>query len=85
VINKCGTPAWCFPNGGDGVNSRTASSGVAYERKDSLPGAVMDAIKPVCRDVAGVAPLKKCFPRKTHNRNESVRSVIWTRISKTVL
>jgi hypothetical protein len=44
----------------------------------------MDAIKPVFRDLAGVNPLKKCFHGKTHNHNESVKSVIWTRISKTV-
>jgi hypothetical protein len=62
----------------------SASSGAAYERKDSLPPAVMDAIKTVFRDLAGVDPLKKCFHGKVHNLNERVNSVIWTRISKTV-
>jgi hypothetical protein len=68
-----------------GINSRTASSGVAYEHKHTVPAAVMDAFKPVFRDLAGVAPLKKCFHGKIHNRNEHVTSVIWTRISKTAL
>jgi hypothetical protein len=45
----------------------------------------MDAIKPVFRDLTGVDPLKKCFCGKTHNPNEHVISVIWTRISGTVL
>jgi hypothetical protein len=69
--------SWCkFQN--------SASSEVACEHKHSLPAAVVDEIKPVCRDLAGVDPLKKCFHGKTHNPNEHVNSVIWTRISKTV-
>jgi hypothetical protein len=44
----------------------------------------MAASKPVFRDLAGVNPLKKCFHGKTHNPNEHVNSVIWTRMSKTV-
>jgi hypothetical protein len=72
-----GGESWCkFKN--------SASSGAAYEHKHSLPAAVMDAIKPVFMDLACVDPLKKCFCGKTHNPNEHVNSVIWTRISKTV-
>jgi hypothetical protein len=68
---------WCkFKN--------SVSSGVACEHKHSLPAAVMDAMKPVSRDLTGVDPLKKCFHGKTHNPNEHVNSVIWTRISKTI-
>jgi hypothetical protein len=44
----------------------------------------MDAIRPVFRDLSGVDLLKKYFHGKTHNPNEHVNSVIWTRISKTV-
>jgi hypothetical protein len=33
---------------------------------------------------AGVNSLKKYFHGKTHNRNERVKSVIWTRIPRTV-
>jgi hypothetical protein len=36
-----------------------ASSGVAYEHKYSLPAAVMDAIKPVFRDLASVDLLNR--------------------------
>jgi hypothetical protein len=43
----------------------------------------MAAIKPVFRDLAGADPLEKYFRGKTHNLNERVNSVIWTRISKT--
>jgi hypothetical protein len=69
--------SWCkFKN--------SASSVVAYEHKYSLPAVVVDAMKPVFRDLAGVDPLKKCFHGKTHNPNEHVNSVIWTRIPKTV-
>jgi hypothetical protein len=68
-----------------GVNSRTVPvQGFAYEHKHSLPAALMDAIKPLFRDLAGVGPLKERFHGKTHNPNEHVNFVIWTRISKTV-
>jgi hypothetical protein len=74
------------PSGGDSWCNfkNSASSGVSYKHKHSLPAAVMDAIKPVVRDLAGVDILKKCFRGKTHNPNEHVNSVIWTRIAKTV-
>jgi hypothetical protein len=68
-----------------GVNSRTVPvQGLHMNIKHSLPAAVMDKIKPVFRDLAGVDPLRKCFHGKTHNPNEHVNSVIGTRISKTV-
>jgi hypothetical protein len=37
----------------------SASSGVAYEHKHSLPAAVMDAIKLVFRDLASIDLLKR--------------------------
>jgi hypothetical protein len=54
----------------------SASSEVAYEHKHSLPAAVMDAIKPVFGDLAGVDRLKKCFYGKTNNRKERVNAVV---------
>jgi hypothetical protein len=74
------------PSGGDNwcKFKNSAILGVAYEHQHSLPAAVMEAIKPVFRDLAGVDPLKKRFHGKTHNPNEHVISVICTRISKTV-
>jgi hypothetical protein len=62
----------------------STGSGVAYVHKCSSRAAVMAGIKPVCRDLAGIDPLKKCVHGKTHDRNEYVSSVIWTRISKTL-
>jgi hypothetical protein len=73
-----GCDSWC-------KFKSSASSGAAYEHKHSLPAAVMDAIKPVLRALAGVDPQKKCFHRKTHNPNELVSTIVWTRISRTVL
>jgi hypothetical protein len=74
------------PSGGDSLCKfkNSAISGVAYDHKHSSPAAVMDAIKPVFRDLADVDHLNKCFHRKTHNPNKHVNSVIWARISKTV-
>jgi hypothetical protein len=71
-----------LPSGGDSwcKFKNSASSGVAYEHKHSLPAPVMDAIKPVFRDLAGVDPLKKYFHEKTQDPNEYVNSLIWTRI-----
>jgi hypothetical protein len=73
VVNK-----WETPNSGDiwCKFKISASLGVAYEHKHSLPAAVMDAIKQVFRDLPGVDRLKKCFHGKTHNPNEHVNSVI---------
>jgi hypothetical protein len=46
-VYTSGDDSWCkFKN--------SAISGVAYEHKHSLPAAVMDAIKPVFRDLASV-------------------------------
>jgi hypothetical protein len=74
------------PSGGDNwcKFKNSASSGVAYEHKLYLQAGVMDAIKPVFREFAGVDPLKKYFHGKTHNPNEHVNSVIWTRVNKTL-
>jgi hypothetical protein len=44
----------------------------------------MDELKPVFRDLSSVGLLKRCLHGKTQNPNESLNSVIWTRIPKTV-
>jgi hypothetical protein len=44
----------------------------------------MDGIKPVFRDLAGVDPPKRCFHGETHNPNEAVIAVTWTRIPKSI-
>jgi hypothetical protein len=72
-----GDDSWCkFKN--------SASSGLAYEHKHSLPAAVMDAIKPVFRGLASVDLLKRCLQGKTLNPNKSLNSILWTIIPKTV-
>jgi hypothetical protein len=74
------------PSGGDSwcKFKNSARSGVAYEHKHSLPAAVMDGIKPVFRDLAGVDSLKKYFHGKTHNPNDHVNFFIWTRVPKSI-
>lgn len=65
----------------------SASSGVANQPEHStckLAG-VTDAIKPLFGDLGGVNPLKRCLHGKTANSNESLNSVIWTRLPTTVL
>jgi hypothetical protein len=44
----------------------------------------MDGIKQVLRDLAGVDLLRRFIHGKTQNSDESLNSVIWTRIHKTV-
>jgi hypothetical protein len=84
LTNKEPQHGVCPSGGGNCCKLKNiASLGVTYKHKHSLPAAVMDAIKTMFRDLAGVDPLKKCFHGKIHNPNEHVTSVIWTRISKT--
>jgi hypothetical protein len=44
----------------------------------------MDAIKPVFRDLGSVNFLKRCVHGETQKPNESLNSIIWTRIPKTI-
>jgi hypothetical protein len=72
-----GDDSWCDCKNG-------ASAGVAHEHEYYLPAAVVDAIKPVFRDLAGAALLNRVLHRKTQNPNEVFDSVIWTKTTKTV-
>jgi hypothetical protein len=58
--------------------------GTTYEHKNSLPKAVMEAIKPIYRDLTNDSLLQKCLHGGTQNANESFNSVVWTRVPKTV-
>jgi hypothetical protein len=71
-----GDDIWCcnFKN--------RASPGLACIRKHSLLAAVIDAIKPVFKGLVSADLLKRCLYGATRISNESVNSVIWTRISK---
>jgi len=59
-----------------------ASPRLACQHKHSLLPAVMDAIKPVFKNLVSVDLLKRCLYGTTRNRNEGEKSVIWTRIPK---
>ncbi|GFU86490.1 uncharacterized protein TNCV_423061 [Trichonephila clavipes] len=50
--------------------------------KNSLPVDVVEAMRPVFRDLANPELLKKCLHGGTQNLNESVNNVIWSRVPK---
>lgn len=54
-----------------------------FKHKNSLPKSVMEIIKPIYKDLSCPSLLKKCLHGKTQNPNESINSVIWSRLSKT--
>ncbi|GFT03962.1 uncharacterized protein TNCV_1731101 [Trichonephila clavipes] len=57
--------------------------GETYHHKNSLPVDVVEAMRPVFRDLAIPELLKKVFTwRGTQNPNESVNNVIWSRVPK---
>ena len=55
-----------------------------YKHKHSLPFAVMEAIKPVYRDLSNTDLLKKCLHGKTQNVNEGFNNIVWCRVPKNV-
>lgn len=55
----------------------------SYNHKNSLPDAVMNAIKPTFRTLADPELLKKCLHGKTQNNNESFNNLVWLRCPKT--
>lgn len=72
----------------DGENSwcgykKAQSLNQTYSHKNSLPEAVLLAIKPIFRDLSKPQLLKKCLHGQTQNPNESFNSVIWKRMPKT--
>lgn len=71
-----GPDSWCKFN-----NPATTSS---YKHKNSVPENILLAVKPIFRDLSQQDLLKKCLHGKTQNPNESLNSVIWTRLPKTV-
>lgn len=58
--------------------------GKAYRHAEHfhLPPAIMEAIKPIFKDLSKPELLEKCIHGKTQNYNESFNQVIWTRIPK---
>lgn len=70
-----GEDSWC------GYQKAVAKNGT-YKHQNSIPQPIMDFIKPVFQSLADVELLKKCTLEKTQNPNESVNSVIWSRLPK---
>ncbi|GFY18833.1 uncharacterized protein TNCV_3875211 [Trichonephila clavipes] len=69
------TDTWC-------KFKRAELLGETYHHKNSLPVNVVEAMRPVFRDLANPELLKKCLHGGTQNPNESVNNVIWSRVPK---
>ena len=74
----------------DGPNSWCAYKKAVYngthknfKHKISIPVAVMDAIKPIFKDLSHPDLLKRCIGGHTQNVNESLNALIWTFCPKT--
>ncbi|GFS74349.1 uncharacterized protein TNCV_3280301 [Trichonephila clavipes] len=59
---------------------KAEASGKSYKHKNSLPVAVVEAMRPIFRDLYHPDLLKKCLHGKTQNPNESFHKVIWSRV-----
>ncbi|GFU79950.1 uncharacterized protein TNCV_578301 [Trichonephila clavipes] len=65
-----------------GANLKGRIAWETYHHKNSLPVDVVEAMRPVFRDLANPELLKKCLHGGTQNPNESVNNVIWSRVPK---
>ncbi|GFS92476.1 uncharacterized protein TNCV_1159641 [Trichonephila clavipes] len=61
---------------------KAEASGKSYKHKNSLPVAVVEAMRPIFRDLSHPDLLKKCLHGKTQNPNESFHNVVWSRVPK---
>lgn len=69
---------WCKYN--KAVLSKTLSK---FKHNNPVPKSVMDAIKPIFKDLTNPILLKKCLGGRTQNPNESFNAVIWKHCPKT--
>ncbi|GFW26900.1 integrase catalytic domain-containing protein [Trichonephila clavipes] len=69
-----GEDSWCG-------FKKAEASGKSYKHKNSLPVAVVEAMRPIIRNLSHPDLLKKCLNGKTHNPNESFH-IIWSRVPK---
>ncbi|GFU78188.1 uncharacterized protein TNCV_4460071 [Trichonephila clavipes] len=53
-----------------------------YHHKHKLPVSVVEAIRPIFRDLSNPELLKKCLRGNTQNPNESINNVIWSCVPK---
>ncbi|GFX30203.1 uncharacterized protein TNCV_1963101 [Trichonephila clavipes] len=70
-----GEDSWCG-------FKKAEASGKSYKHKNSLPVAVVEAMRPIFRDLSHPDLLKKCLHGKTQNLNESFHNVVWSRVPK---
>ncbi|GFX35619.1 uncharacterized protein TNCV_104241 [Trichonephila clavipes] len=64
------------------VTMTSIDTGKSYKHKNSLPVAVVEAMRPIFRDLSHPDLLKKCLHGKTQNPNECFHNVIWSRVPK---
>ncbi|GFU22848.1 uncharacterized protein TNCV_4965961 [Trichonephila clavipes] len=70
-----GEDSWCG-------FKKAEASGKSYKHKHSLPVAVVEAMRPIFRDLSHPDLLKKCLHGKTQNPNESFHNVVWSCVPK---
>ncbi|GFT27243.1 uncharacterized protein TNCV_5140501 [Trichonephila clavipes] len=70
-----GEDSWCG-------FKKAEASGKSYKHKNSLSVAVVEAMRPIFRDLSHPDLLKKCLHGKTQNPNESFHNVVWSRVPK---
>lgn len=73
-----GTDSWCTYN-----RSLAAGTIKDFKHTKSIPVAVMDALKPIFKDLSHPDLLKRCLGGKTQNVNESLNALIWKLCPKT--
>ena len=56
--------------------------GTHYSHKHSLPIPVLQAIKPIMRDLAYPDFIRRCLHGTTQSPNESFNSTVWSRLPK---
>ncbi|MBP1527417.1 MAG: hypothetical protein H9Q66_05815, partial [Spiroplasma ixodetis] len=73
-----GPESWCKYQ-----KAVTSNEDYNHDQHEHYPDAIIHEIKPIFKDLADPELLKKCLHNSTQNANESVNSVIWTRLPKT--
>lgn len=77
ALCNSGVDTWCG-------YKKAIENGEIYTHHHSLPFDVLEAIKPIYRDLSDNKLLSRCLHGKTQNVNECFNHVIWERLPKTV-
>lgn len=72
-----GPDSWCG-------YQKAVDSAETYKHKHSLPNVVLEAMKPIYKDLCEDKLLTKCLHGHTQNLNESFNNCVWERLPKTV-